>query len=305
MEEKRYNLYSNRLKEQFGGRVHKISVDAGFGCPNREGGRGGDGCIYCDPSGSGSIGIDQRLSVAAQIEAGKEVMQRKYKAQRFIAYFQPYSNTYAPVSTLRRLYDEALGVEDVVGLAIGTRPDCLSDATLDLLADYAKRTDLWLELGLQTSHDLTLQRLRRGHDYACFLDALQRARQRQLRICAHLIIGLPGEGRNELLATTREMARLKIDGVKLHLLHILSGTELGDAYLRGEIPVLDQETYITLACDVIEGLHPETVIQRLTGDGPRSRLLAPLWSLNKWEVLNAIDAELERRGTRQGDHCQP
>ena len=303
MEEKRYNLYSNRLKEQFGSRVHKISVDAGFGCPNREGGRGGDGCIYCDPSGSGSVGIDERLSIADQIEAGKEVMQRKYKAQRFIAYFQPYSNTYAPVSTLQRLYDEALSVEDVVGLAIGTRPDCLSDATLDLLAGYAKRTDLWLEIGLQSSHDLTLQRLRRGHDYACFLDALERARQRQLRICAHLIIGLPGEGCSELLATTREMARLKIDGVKLHLLHILSGTELGDAYLRGEIPVLDQESYITLACDVIEGLHPETVIQRLTGDGPRDRLLAPLWSLNKWEVLNAIDAELERRGTRQGDHC--
>lgn len=303
MEEKRYHLYSQRLKEQFGSRVHKISVDAGFGCPNRDGGRGGSGCIFCDPSGSGSVGLDRQLSIAAQLEAGKEIMQRKYKAQQFIAYFQPFSNTYASVATLRRLYDEALAVDGVVGLAIGTRPDCLPDDVLDLLADYARRIDLWLEIGVQSSHDMTLQRLRRGHDYASFLDALARGRQRGLQLCAHLILGLPGEGRAEILATTAEMARLQLDGVKLHLLHILSGTELGDAYLRGEISVLDQETYVTLACDVLERLHPATVIQRLTGDGPRDRLLAPLWSLKKWEVLNAIDAEMEQRNTRQGDRC--
>jgi len=303
MEEKRYHLYSHQLKELFGRRVHKISVDAGFGCPNRAGGRNQGGCIFCDPSGSGSVGLDHRLSVAAQLQAGKEIMQRKYKAQQFIAYFQPFSNTYAPIKELRCRYDEALSVDGVVGLAIGTRPDCLPDAVLDLLADYAGRTDLWLEIGVQSSHDTTLQRLRRGHDYQCFLDALRRARQRGLRVCAHLILGLPGEGRAEILATTNEMARLRIDGVKLHLLHILAGTELGDAYQRGEIPVLDQAAYVTLACDVLERLHPQTVIQRLTGDGPRDRLLAPLWSLNKWEVLNAIDAEMERRDTRQGERC--
>lgn len=303
MEKKRYHLYSNQLKEQFGSRVHKISVDAGFGCPNRAGGREEGGCIFCDPTGSGSVGLDHRLSVAAQLQAGKEIMQRKYKAERFIAYFQPFSNTYAPREELRRLYDEALAVDGVVGLAIGTRPDCLPDAVLDLLADYAGRTDLWLEIGVQSSHDATLQRLRRGHDYQCFLDALGRARQRGLRVCAHLILGLPGEGRAEILATTDAMARLRLDGVKLHLLHILSGTELGDAYQRGEIPVLDQDAYVALACDVLEHLHPQTVIQRLTGDGPRDRLLAPLWSLNKWEVLNAIDAEMERRNTRQGERC--
>lgn len=304
MEEKRYLLYSNRLKEEFGRRVHKISVDAGFGCPNRDGGRDEGGCIFCDPSGSGSVGLDHRLSVAEQLHAGMEIMQRKYKAEQFIAYFQPFSNTYAPVEELRRLYDEALSVEGVVGLAIGTRPDCLPDDILNLLADYASRTDLWLEIGLQSSHDATLKRLRRGHDYACFLDALTRGRQRGLRICAHLILGLPGENSVDILATTDAMARLKIDGVKLHLLHILSHTALGDAYLRGEIPVLSQKEYVHLACDVLERLHPETVIQRLTGDGPRDRLLAPLWSLNKWEVLNAIDAEMARRNTRQGDRCQ-
>jgi radical SAM protein (TIGR01212 family) len=237
------------------------------------------------------------------LHAGKEIMQRKYKAGQFIAYFQPFSNTYAPLADLRRLYDEALAVDGVVGLAIGTRPDCLPDDVLDLLADYARRTDLWLEIGVQSSHDATLTRLRRGHDYQCFLDALARARQRGLRVCAHLILGLPGEGQAEILATTNEMARLRLDGVKLHLLHILSGTELGDAYLRGEILVLDQEAYVTLACDVLERLHPVTVIQRLTGDGPRDRLLAPLWSLKKWEILNAIDAEMARRNTRQGERC--
>lgn len=304
MDKKRYNLYSHHLKKQFGARVQKISIDAGFGCPNRDGGRRGDGCIFCDPSGSGSVGIASQLTVAAQLEAGKEIMQRKYKAQQFIAYFQPFSNTYAPMATLRRLYDEALAVDGIVGLAIGTRPDCLADDVLDLLADYARRTDLWLEIGVQSSHDSTLRHLRRGHDYPCFLDAVERGQRRGLQLCAHLILGLPGEGRAEILATTKEMARLKLDGIKLHLLHILSGTKLGDAYQRGEIPILEQDAYVALACDVLEHLHPATVIQRLTGDGPRDRLLAPLWSLKKWEVLNAIDAELERRGTRQGDRCQ-
>lgn len=304
MEAKRYNLYSNHLKDHFGGRVHKISVDAGFGCPNRDGGRTPGGCLFCDPGGSGAVGIERRLPIAQQLEAGKEVMTRKYKAQRFIAYFQPFSNTFAPVEVLRACYDEALGVEGVVGLAVGTRPDCVPDAVLDLLAEYAQRTDFWLELGVQSSHDRTLTWLRRGHDYAAFLDAVARARQRGLRICAHVILGLPGEGQNEILATADEMARLDIDGIKLHLLHILAGTGLGEVYQRGEIPVLSQTEYVELAADVLERLHPQTLIQRLTGDGPRDLLLAPLWSLNKWEVLNAIDAELERRNTRQGSRCR-
>lgn len=303
MEAKRYNLYSNELKTRFGGRVHKISIDAGFGCPNRNAGRERPGCSFCDPGGSGSIGLERQWSVAEQLERGKEVMMRKYKAQQFIAYFQPFSNTFAPVATLRRCYDEALSVSGVVGLAIGTRPDCVADEVLDLLAEYPRRTDFWLELGVQSSHDRTLQRLRRGHDYATFLDAVSRARQRNLRVCAHLILGLPGESRAEILATADEMARLRIDGIKLHLLHVLEGTELGEEYRRGEFAVLDQSSYVTLIADVIERLHPSTLIQRLTGDGPRDFLLAPLWSLNKWEVLNAIDAELERRGSRQGDRC--
>jgi len=297
---KPYRLFSAHLKERFGVRVHKISVDAGFGCPNRGGSRELPGCLFCDPGGSGAVGIDRRLGVAEQLEQGKEVMTRKYRADKFMAYFQSFSNTFAPPEELQRLYDEALGVTDVVGLAVGTRPDCLDETVLDLLGEYHRRTYFWLELGLQSRHDPTLIRLRRGHDYACFLRAYEGAKARGLRVCVHLIIGLPGEGREELLATVAEMARLKVDGVKLHLLHVLDGTPLGELYRQGEVGVLEQEDYVGLVADVLERLPAETLIHRLTGDGPRATLLAPLWSLNKWEVLNAIDAELARRGSVQG-----
>jgi uncharacterized protein len=301
--EKRYRLFSAELKERFGGRVHKISIDAGFACPNRGGTRERSGCLFCEPGGSGAVGIERRLSIAGQLEAGKEVMTRKYKAERFLAYFQPFSNTFAPPEELRPLYDEALGVAGVVGMAVGTRPDCLPATVLDLLAEYHHRTYFWLELGLQSSHDQTLAWLRRGHDYAAFLRAFAGARERGLRVCVHVILGLPGEDRAAMLATADELARLCVDGVKIHLLHVLRGTPLGELYRAGTIEVLEQGEYVGLAADFLERLHPRTVVQRLTGDGPRDLLLAPLWSLNKWEILNAIDAELESRGSRQGDAC--
>lgn len=300
MRKKAFNLYSTYLKQQFGGRVHKISVDAGFGCPNRHGGRASSGCIFCEPDGSGAIGIERQEAIATQIERAKELMRRKYRAKWFIAYFQPFSNTFAPVAQLRSCYDQALAVADVVGLAVGTRPDCLPEPVLELLAEYHQRTYFWLELGLQSIHDRSLAEINRGHDYACFLDAYQRAKQRNLRICAHVILGLPGESHDDMLATADELARLKVDGVKIHLLHILEGTELGARFKQGRIEILPMQEYVEVVVDFIERLPPETLIQRLTGDGPRDILLAPGWSLNKWEVLNAIDAELERRGTRQG-----
>ena len=302
--EKRYRLFSEELKKHFGHRVHKISIDAGFACPNRAGTRLRPGCLFCDPGGSGAVGIERRLGIAGQIEAGKEVMARKYKAERFLAYFQPFSNTFAPAEELRGRYDEALAVPGVIGLAVGTRPDCLPEEVLDLLAEYRQRTYFWLELGLQSSHDRTLVWLRRGHDYAAFLTAYKGARARGLRVCVHVILGLPGEDRAAMLATADELARLQVDGVKIHLLHVLRGTPLGDLYQAGGIQILEQGDYVTLAADFLERLHPRTVVQRLTGDGPRDLLLAPLWSLNKWEVLNAIDAELERRDSRQGDACR-
>ncbi len=230
-------------------------------------------------------------------------MTRKYKARRFMAYFQPFSNTFAPPRHLRRLYDEALGVPDVVGLSVGTRPDCLPGAVVDLLAEYHRRTYFWLELGLQTTHDATLSFLRRGHDFRAFADAFERARARGIRICVHVILGLPGETKAQMLETAREMARLRVDGIKIHLLHVLRGTPLGQMYEQGGIRMLEQAEYVDLVADFLERLHPDTEIHRLTGDGPRDLLLAPLWSLNKWEVLNAIDDELRRRDSRQGDRC--
>lgn len=302
MPTKAYQNFSEQLKQHFGVRVHKISVDAGFGCPNRNGGRAGTGCLFCDPGGAGAVGIERQLRVAEQLEHGKEVMTRKYKAGKFMAYFQPFSNTLAPVSQLRALYDEALSVDGVVGLAVGTRPDCLPPDVLDLLGEYHRQTYFWLELGLQSSHDRTLDWLKRGHDFATFTRAYHESKSRNLRVCVHVVLGLPGESRADMLATAEVLAGLQVDGVKLHLLHVLRNTPLGKLYTEGKIKLLGMDEYVELVVDVMERLHPETLIHRLTGDGPRDQLLAPLWSLNKWEVLNAIDAEFARRGSRQGDH---
>jgi len=299
MTDKRYNAFSKELKRTFGCRVHRISLDAGFTCPNRDGTVGTGGCIYCGGEGSGSYGIARNLPVAAQLEDGKEVMVRKYKAKKFIAYFQAFSNTYAPVERLRALYDEALAVEDIVGLIVGTRPDCLPPAILDLLAEYARRSWFWLELGLQSSHDRTLQAINRGHDFAAFSAAVEQCKERGIRVCTHIIIGLPGETREEILATAGILAGLKVDGVKLHLLHVMRGTRLAEMYERGEIRVMERDDYVGFVCDFLELLDPRISIQRLTGDGGRD-LVGPLWSLAKFEVLNAIDLELERRGSRQG-----
>ncbi len=296
---KRYNAFSEELKRTFGCRVHRISVDAGFSCPNRDGTIGTGGCIFCGGEGSGSFGISRGAPVAVQIEEGKEVMVRKYKARKFIAYFQPYSNTYGPAGQLKALYDEALAVEDVVGLIVGTRPDCLPAVTLDLLAEYARKTYFWLELGLQSPLDRTLLLLNRGHDSAAFVSAVEQCKVRGIRVCAHVILGLPGETREEMIAMPRVLNDLGIDGVKLHLLHVMRGTRLEEMHRRGEVRLLERDDYVGLISDFLERLDQRISIQRLTGDGGRD-LVAPLWSQAKFEVLNAIDGELERRGTRQG-----
>jgi hypothetical protein len=298
--EKRYTTFSEELKRVFGCRVHRISVDAGFSCPNRDGTVGSGGCIYCGGKGSGAHGILPGASISEQIEAGKEVMIRKYKAKRFLAYFQAYSNTYAPPEILRRLYDEALAVEGVVGLIVGTRPDCLPPETIDLLSGYARKTYFWLELGLQSPLDRTLELLRRGHDFTAFESGVRTCKDAGIRVCAHIILGLPGETREEMLGTAAVLNGMGIDGVKIHLLHVMKDTPLAEMYGRGEVSVLDRDEYVGLVCDFLERLRPEVSIQRLTGDGGHDHLVAPLWSLGKFEVLNAIDYELQRRGTRQG-----
>lgn len=300
MQTKLYTTFSAELKRTFGCKVQRISVDAGFSCPNRDGALDTHGCIFCGGHGSGSYGIQRELDIAGQLEDGKEVMRRKYKAEKFIAYFQAFSNTYASPTVLRSLYEEALSVSDMVGLIIATRPDCLGDDVLDYLAELHTRSYLWLEIGVQSIHDGTLELINRRHDHACSVSAIQRAKKRGLRVCAHIILGLPGESRRQMLETVQELNRLEVDGVKLHLLHVMKGTRLAEMHAQGEIPLLDRDGYAGLVCDVLERLDSRILIHRLTGDGGHDNLIAPLWSLKKFEILNLIDAELRRRGTGQG-----
>lgn len=298
-EGKRYRAFSAELKELFGGRVHRVPVDGGFTCPNRDGTIGRGGCIFCGGEGSGAAGILRGRSITDQIEAGKEAVSRRYRVSRFLAYFQAYSNTHAPVEHLQALYDEALAVPGVVGLMVGTRPDCLPPPVLDLLAAYHEKTYFWLELGLQSPHDRTLDLIGRGHTAATFYRAVRQAKEHGIRVCAHLILGLPGETREEMLAGASFLNDLGVDGVKIHLLHVMRGTGLAQMYERGEIALLEREEYVGLVCDFLERLAPEIVVQRLTGEGGKE-LVAPAWSRAKFEVLNAIDREFERRGSRQG-----
>lgn len=302
---KRYNAFSDELKRVFGCKVQRISVDAGFSCPNRDGLLSGEGCIFCGGHGSGSHGIRRELTIAGQLEDGKEVMLRKYRASRFIAYFQAYSNTYAPLERLRTCFDEALSVSDVVGIIIATRPDCVPDEVLEYLEELSRKYYLWLELGLQSMHDRSLALINRRHDHACSESAVDRAKKRGLRVCAHVILGLPGESRNDMLAMAGELNRLGVDGVKLHLLHVMKGTRLEQMYVHGEVKTMDRDDYAGLVCDFLELLDPAILIHRLTGDGGHDNLIAPLWSLRKFEILNLIDAELSRRNTHQGSRFIP
>lgn len=297
---KRYNTFSDELKLIFGCKVQRISVDAGFTCPNRDGFLDTKGCIFCGGHGSGSYGIRRDLSISGQLEDGKEVMRRKYRAEKFVAYFQAYSNTYASVDHLRRQFSEALTASDIVGIIIATRPDCLPNDVLDYLQELSCQTSLWLELGIQSIHDKSLMLINRRHNYNCSVDTVQRAKLRGLRICAHIILGLPGESREEMLTMAEELNRLGVDGVKLHLLHVMKGTVLAEMYARGEVKVMGRDDYAGLVCDFLERLDPGISIHRLTGDGGHDSLIAPLWSLKKFETLNLIDAEMLRRRIRQG-----
>ena len=299
---KPYRDLNTYLRQRFGQRVHKLTVDAGLSCPNRDGTLSSMGCIYCNARGSGTGAFAKGISVQQQLEQNKAAVARRFKARKFIAYFQSYSNTYAPVETLARLYDEALSVEDIVGLAIGTRPDCVNDDVLDLLAVFAKRHLVWLEYGLQSACDRTLQRINRGHDVACFSDALKRTRRRGLAVCAHVILGLPGETRLDRLGTARYLAEHSIDGVKLHLLYVIRGTPLERLYRQGKFKCLQQDEYVQLVCDFIERLPPETIIHRVTGDPHADELVAPKWALRKRETLDHIVGVFQQRQSRQGNH---
>jgi len=301
---KRYHTFNEHLRQVFGEKVFKVPLDAGFSCPNRDGTLGYGGCVYCSERGSGDFAGEATLSIGDQFAQVKKRMTKKWPRAKYLAYFQPYTNTYAPLERLREVYQEALNQEGVVGLAIATRPDCLPDDVLDYLGELNRRTYLWVELGLQTIHEKTLAWIRRGHDYQAFLDGLKRLREREIRVCAHIILGLPGETRQDMLTTAATVAGLPLQGVKIHLLHVLKGTGLARQYAATPFPLLSQKEYVELVADILEILPAEIIVQRLTGDGPPDDLIAPLWSRKKWEVLNAIDEELARRDSWQGKWAQ-
>lgn len=297
----RYRTYSRYLRELFGERVQKIPLDAGFTCPNRDGTRSRGGCIYCDALGSGTGAYTQGgLSIEQQILQGKRYLGKRYSAKKFIAYFQSYSNTYGPIPKLKELYDRALGQEGMVGLSVATRPDCVTEAALKLLSGYRERWLVWVEYGLQSAHDETLRWIRRGHDVACFEQCVLSTARAGLNICAHVILGLPGESREMMLDTARYLASLPVHGVKIHLLYVLRGTPLAELFHRGEFRCLEREEYAELVVDFLERLPPGMVIQRLTGDPPPSGLIAPSWSRDKRTNLRVIQETLKRRDTRQG-----
>ena len=298
--EKRYTDLNTYLRGIFGGRVQKITIDAGMSCPNRDGTVSTGGCIYCNARGSGTGAHARGLSVTQQLIDGKRRLAGRYKAKKFIAYFQSFSNTYGPVEVLERLYDEALAVQDIVGLSIGTRPDCISEPVLDLLENYAKDYLIWVEYGLQSASDATLTAINRGHDAACFREAVEATQNRGIKICAHVILGLPGETRSHMMKTARFIAGLGIDGVKIHLLYVIRGTRLDEWYRAGRYICLKQLEYVDLVCDFLELLPPDMIIQRLTGDPHPAELVAPLWSVRKTETLAMINGTLAKRNSRQG-----
>ena len=297
---KRYYDLKSYWRNLFGCNVHKLQIDAGFTCPNRDGHVATGGCIYCDGRGSKLRQKGELPSVSRQIQNSKKFY--KPHASKFVAYFQTFTNTYAPVEKLQILYDEALAQEDVVGLSIGTRPDCVGPDVIDLLKGYVQKYHVWLELGLQSMHDKTLKFINRGHDFRQFLNAVGALAGKNIHLCAHIIIGLPGETDEEILQTAKAVAALPINGIKIHSLLALEGTVLGEMYKNGTIKIMSKDKYVSLVADVLEVLPPEMVIQRLTADGYQDIFLAPDWAMNKLDVLNSINKELERRDSYQGKH---
>lgn len=299
---KRYQTYEYYLRQRYGGRVVKLPLDAGFSCPNLDGTCSTGGCIYCSERGSGDFAPSSKLAIAEQIKRQKAAYASKWDTSRCIAYFQARTNTHAPVKRLKEKFEEALAQEGIVGISVATRADCLPSDVVEYLAELAERTSLTVELGLQSSNDQTAARINRGHSFAQFCDGVQRLRAASDRItvCAHIIFGLPDEGREEMLQTVRDVAALKIEQVKIHLLHVLRGTKMAELWERGEYIPLEQEAYVSLLCEAIELLPPETVICRLTGDGAPQDLLAPLWSLRKTAVINDLDKLLYAKNTWQG-----
>jgi radical SAM protein (TIGR01212 family) len=298
--QRRYYAFSRFLRERFGGKIYRVTIDAGFTCPNVDGTVAVGGCVYCDNRSFSPNRRLPRTGIREQIERGIRALQQRYGAERFIAYFQAATNTYAPVTKLRNLYDQAVGHPQVVGLAIGTRPDCVADDVLDLIQGYARDRYVCLELGLQSIHDRSLDWMNRGHHFDSFADAVKRCQGRGFDLCAHVILGLPGESGDDMLATAETLASLPVQAVKIHNLHVVKDTPLEEMHQAGTVRMLERDEYVSVVCDFLERLPPSMVIQRLSGEAPPDFLVAPLWCLDKPGLLRAIDDELIRRDSWQG-----
>ena len=294
------NTFGQDLKRRYGQRVHKLAINAGFTCPNRDGNKGRGGCTFCN-NASFSPNARKFPDVTRQIEEGRQVMAKRTGASQFLAYFQAYTNTYADVEALDQLYRQALSEPDVVGLSIGTRPDCVPPAVLDLLAGYREEGyEIWLELGLQSAFDSTLERVNRGHNFAAYQVAVSAARQRGLPVCAHLIVGLPGEDGSHALESLRRVLDEGVEGLKLHPLHVVKGTLLANQWRRGEYTPMALEAYIEAVVQLVAHTPEVVVYHRLTATAPEKILLAPSWCSKKWLVLNAITNRLAESDVRQG-----
>ncbi|MGE7771868.1 TIGR01212 family radical SAM protein [Viridibacillus arvi] len=297
---KRYYTWNRYLRNEFGHKVYKVALDAGFDCPNRDGTVAFGGCTFCSAAGSGDFAGDRVDPIPVQFEKIKHKMEQKWKNGKTMAYFQAYTNTHAPLPILKEKFEAALAQEGVMGISIATRPDCLPDDVVEYLAELNERTYLWVELGLQTVHEKTATMINRAHDFATYVEGVEKLRKHNIRVCSHIINGLPLETNEMMMETARAVANLDVQGIKIHLLHLLKGTPMVKQYEKGILEFLDKDEYIKLVADQLEIIPPDMIVHRITGDGPIDLMIGPMWSVNKWEVLNGIDAELERRGSWQG-----
>jgi len=301
-----YYAYNFYLKNRFGGRIQKVSIDAGFTCPNVDGTVAIGGCTFCDNRSFSPSRRIPRQDILDQINYGISCIKRRYtKCKKYIAYFQPATNTYAPVEKLEPLYRTALSHPEIVGMAIGTRPDCVPDDVLALLDRIGRETFLSVEYGMQTMHDRSLEWMNRGHDHQSMIDAMHRSEGLSFEICAHVILGLPGESHEDMIATASEVARLGVDSVKLHNLYAVKRTALADQVEAGEVELMQRDDYVRTVVDVLELLPPHMIVERISGDAPPDYFVGPEWCLNKPSVKIAIEEEFERRQTFQGAKCQP
>ncbi|QDU61357.1 coproporphyrinogen III oxidase [Planctomycetes bacterium Pan216] len=301
----RYYKYNQFLRERFGARIFRVTVDGGFTCPNVDGKVALGGCVYCDNRSFSPTRRLPRVPLHQQIDRGIAMLEDRYGPDGYFAYFQAATNTYASLDKLKRLYDEVVAHPRIQGLVIGTRPDCVADPVLDLIESYAKRMYVSLEYGLQTVHQRSLDWMNRGHDVACYYDAVERTRGRGIDICAHVILGLPGESFDDMMQTAEGLVASNVDAVKIHNLHVVGDTPMEEQFQRGEIAILDRSEYMEVLIAFLERLPETMVVQRVTGDAPDNYLVAPAWVEKKASFLQELDREFQRRDTWQGKLVRP